>query len=254
MIMLKKLVKYGNSSALVLDKPLLELLNIAEGAVVKIKTDGISLIITPHNANSIQTITPSVVPQETLQDAVKNNLAKHVKNPDDASLYHDEIRKLFIHYGESLKKLNSEDFQKKSRALETQYQNDTLNPSYARELTAVRYHYAPELKDMDKQIQALSQKYAPIDLQMTPEKTDKLGIAMQEFKKIHEKYSDIGMHVSKLQENADYINESVLLAEKYHALKDSIDYIKEYSELIAKYVPEYKTYQDELRQTAELLK
>ncbi|MCH9762788.1 MAG: AbrB/MazE/SpoVT family DNA-binding domain-containing protein [Gammaproteobacteria bacterium] len=45
--MLKKLVKYGNSKALVLDRAILELLNIREGALVKLKTDGKSLTITP---------------------------------------------------------------------------------------------------------------------------------------------------------------------------------------------------------------
>ncbi|MDX2346130.1 MAG: AbrB/MazE/SpoVT family DNA-binding domain-containing protein [Legionella sp.] len=45
--MLKKLVKYGNSKALVLDRAILELLNIKEGALVKLRTDGKSLTITP---------------------------------------------------------------------------------------------------------------------------------------------------------------------------------------------------------------
>jgi len=45
--MLKKLVKYGNSNALILDKAIMELLNMHEGSVVKFRTDGTSLIITP---------------------------------------------------------------------------------------------------------------------------------------------------------------------------------------------------------------
>jgi antitoxin component of MazEF toxin-antitoxin module len=44
--MLKKLVKYGNSTALILDRPILDLLNIPPGAVVKLRTDGKSLVIT----------------------------------------------------------------------------------------------------------------------------------------------------------------------------------------------------------------
>ena len=45
--MIKKLIKYGNSQALVIDKPILKLLNLDEATEVKIKTDGISIIITP---------------------------------------------------------------------------------------------------------------------------------------------------------------------------------------------------------------
>ena len=52
--MLKKLVKYGNSNALVLDKAILELLNIPEGAHVKIKTDGTSLIISLAHVHALE--------------------------------------------------------------------------------------------------------------------------------------------------------------------------------------------------------
>jgi antitoxin component of MazEF toxin-antitoxin module len=74
--MLKKNVKYGNSSALILDKALLELLNIAEGSVVKIKTDGISLIITPQNMLVKETISPTIEIESTLNDALKNSCAQ----------------------------------------------------------------------------------------------------------------------------------------------------------------------------------
>ncbi len=45
--MTKKLVQHGNSFALVIDKPILELLNIDSDTTLEIKTDGINLIITP---------------------------------------------------------------------------------------------------------------------------------------------------------------------------------------------------------------
>lgn len=38
--MVKKLVRHGNSQALIIDKPILELLGIEEGGPVEIKTDG----------------------------------------------------------------------------------------------------------------------------------------------------------------------------------------------------------------------
>ena len=43
--MLKKLVKYGNSNALVLDRSILALLNIGEGSVLKLRIEGDALII-----------------------------------------------------------------------------------------------------------------------------------------------------------------------------------------------------------------
>lgn len=55
-VMLKKLVKYGNSNALVFDKAILELLNIKEGSIVKISTDGKTLTITPQDNESGETV------------------------------------------------------------------------------------------------------------------------------------------------------------------------------------------------------
>jgi|688.fasta_scaffold632034_1 antitoxin component of MazEF toxin-antitoxin module len=45
--MLKKFAKYGNSTCLVIDKGILELLNMNESSMVKLHTDGKSLIVTP---------------------------------------------------------------------------------------------------------------------------------------------------------------------------------------------------------------
>lgn len=45
--MIKKLSKYGNSLAVLIDKPILEILNIDEKTKLKISTDGENIIIKP---------------------------------------------------------------------------------------------------------------------------------------------------------------------------------------------------------------
>jgi antitoxin MazE len=45
--MIKKLSKHGNSLALVIDRPILELLKIDEDTPLDISTDGQSLIVSP---------------------------------------------------------------------------------------------------------------------------------------------------------------------------------------------------------------
>jgi antitoxin component of MazEF toxin-antitoxin module len=45
--MVKKLTKHGNSYALVIDKPILELLNISDQTPLNVTTDGQSLVVTP---------------------------------------------------------------------------------------------------------------------------------------------------------------------------------------------------------------
>jgi len=45
--MIKKLVTHGNSAALIIDKPILQLLKIDEDASFQITTDGRNLILSP---------------------------------------------------------------------------------------------------------------------------------------------------------------------------------------------------------------
>ena len=45
--MIKKLVQHGNSSALIIDKPILELLKIDGDTSLELSTDGSSIIISP---------------------------------------------------------------------------------------------------------------------------------------------------------------------------------------------------------------
>lgn len=49
--MMKKLIQHGNSVALVLDKPILELLNITIETRFEITTDGKNLILSPQVEN-----------------------------------------------------------------------------------------------------------------------------------------------------------------------------------------------------------
>ncbi len=49
----KKLSRYGNSLALIIDKPILELLHINENTVLQISTDGEKITITPQNKQSL---------------------------------------------------------------------------------------------------------------------------------------------------------------------------------------------------------
>jgi len=45
--MIKKLVSHGNSAALIIDKPILELLNVGMDTPLEVTTDGKNLIVSP---------------------------------------------------------------------------------------------------------------------------------------------------------------------------------------------------------------
>ena len=50
--MTKRLVRHGDSAALILDKPILELLNVTMDTPLEITTDGRSLVISPTVSHS----------------------------------------------------------------------------------------------------------------------------------------------------------------------------------------------------------
>src|ERR1700722_5710360 len=78
--MLKKLVRYGNSNALVLDKAILELLNIAEGSVVKISTDGRSIILTPYQEQTSSKVNETVTSNDAILAASVQQTMQKYKN------------------------------------------------------------------------------------------------------------------------------------------------------------------------------
>ena len=47
--MVKKLVQHGNSAALILDKPILDLINLKVDTLLEITTDGKNLLISPQS-------------------------------------------------------------------------------------------------------------------------------------------------------------------------------------------------------------
>lgn len=71
--MKKKLVKYGNSTALVIDKPILQLLSIDETAELEISTDGESLILTPVKVDrkSVRKVSQDQKIQKVFEEIIK---------------------------------------------------------------------------------------------------------------------------------------------------------------------------------------
>ncbi|AEJ18514.1 hypothetical protein [Gracilinema caldarium] len=50
--MIKKLIQHGNSAALVIDKPIMELLNISFDTPFEVTTDGRNLILSPQTVGN----------------------------------------------------------------------------------------------------------------------------------------------------------------------------------------------------------
>lgn len=250
--MLKKLVKYGNSHALVIDKALLELLNIAEGSVVKIKTDGVSLIITPHTPVTQETVVQPFAPQEYMSNALLNHQKTWTKNPEEGQLYMRALMDVMSRYAEPMQKMKSPAFQKALEELDQKFGGNRLNPKYGKAFVTLRNKHIPEFAEMEKEVKELSEKYAIEEGKyLDKENRGIFSLSLVEFKRVHEKYAAVLQQVGQLQENPDYIHEAVLLAEKHNITKNTPEYIEEYTRLVSKYIPEYATYQNELKAIGE---
>ena len=273
MHMLKKLVKYGNSNALILDRAILELLNINEGATLKICTDGKSLIITPQASAESKEIWMEGM--ERLED-LKNSRVAHMKKQAAALKETDPvkyqqmqelmpgtekgeklaqlIKDLMDTYKDDLALLTTESFLHEIDALAEKYHNDKTSPEFAKEYFALRLKHAPNLINFDKEMQELQEKQIQTDpakyermQQWGPDSENGKKLAKL-FKKINEKYkADLDI----LQSEA-FLQEVSLLTEKYKNTT-SPEFMKEFQMLRLKYASNLIYYDKEMREAMDAL-
>lgn len=71
--MIKKLSKYGNSFVVLIDKPILQLLNIDETTELHISTDGNNIIIEPLREDQVK---PGKISDDPKKQAMYEELVK----------------------------------------------------------------------------------------------------------------------------------------------------------------------------------
>lgn len=237
--MLKKLVKYGNSNALVLDKAILELLEIAEGSVVKIKTDGKAIIITAHQANAGQEkITPVVTHNEVLKEASISETLKHYKHLDKTqkNLFATE----FSNYQTQLE--DSITVAEKKLHLITEEHPDTTSDEYQAKINILQSSVTADRQVILQKMADMPTKYDG------PNITKKQMSDMQaDFAEHFKKNTATQMKLANVMNNPEYIHELQLLSEKYAVHNvDSAEYMKATRKVLYKYLPEMRQADEEI--------
>lgn len=74
--MIKKLSAVGNSLGLIIERPILDLLNITKDTALEVKTDGEALIIRPVKLDAKRRIRESTKRMMTAHDGTLRKLAK----------------------------------------------------------------------------------------------------------------------------------------------------------------------------------
>lgn len=247
--MLKKLVKYGNSNALILDKPILELLNIAEGSIVKIKTDGKSIIISPNvRENNESYISPTITFEDSLHEATAQEMAENIYKdlePERKAEKIHSFKEIHKRYITVQKKLNENaGYLQELKALYANYPNDSRNPQLIEKYEQLRNKYAPEITALEKGLSS----QAPLALHSDVPYDDREMKA--QFSDFFKKHSSVMEKLTKLFENVDYQHELILLSERYADNKSSQEYLTALTELKYKYIPEFRKIDEEMQAIA----
>lgn len=169
--MLKKVVKYGNSNAIILDKAILELLNIAEGSMLKIKTDGTSLILTP--VEPITSFKPSMTGEEYLMNVVHEGAkklaeqapkldAQYSVDPVLSAQMQQEVNALRTKYAEDIDSFDAgnPEFYQELESLKEIYQQSNDRKGYMAAFLELRKKYFPRLAGWDAEMMALDERYS----------------------------------------------------------------------------------------------
>lgn len=231
--MLKKIVKYGNSSALVIDKAILELLNIAEGSVVKVSTNGESLIITPYQKKIVEEVHETFTSHDATLIA---NIKESFKGVDESvrEQKEQEIISLFKKKSLLLEKLaENSSYQADVVLLNKDYKlNDALYYSKLQDLFA---KYNPELKQIDEQISNLSLSVADATRE---EMQDMKDSYFSYFKKLFQ--TNYQQEIAQVMNSPEFQHRAQLLAEKFDNDKNSKEYQHEYTQLLYEFYPKMK--------------
>lgn len=256
--MLKKIVKYGNSSAIVLDKAILELLNMHEGSIVKISTDGKSLLLTPHEPTPIEHVSPTVTSQEVFLarsvECLRKNLTEPDKNLNDQELQKvvEGVKKKMTDYADQFVALESDDaYQKEYALLKEKYKDTPI--TLKNEITALQERWAPQLCTMGKKLDASPTTRA--GQEVLKQATDYFGEEAETLQRaymaIHEKYKSARDAFTQLQNNEEYQHENALLTQQQTNPINMEKYIADTMELLCKYIPEWRAYQNEIQKTTK---
>lgn len=184
--MLKKLVKYGNSHALILDRSILALLDINEGAVVRLRIEGDTLIMRAEK--NIKPTDVLISEMESLDEQIssvragsspmmeiaKKNMEDFCKradsDPNSMKLLQEWVpgtekfqklqeayQKIMQKYQEEMKPLSSQEYHKEAQSLNGKYKKNRNSTEFYQELLALRLKFSPGLAKMDKEMQEVTQ-------------------------------------------------------------------------------------------------
>lgn len=181
--MLKKLARYGNSLALVLDKPILELLNIKDDTILKIKTDGTSIIITPQettqktdkiSASSTEVMMSAgqEMKEMVMQGLQTPEAQEAMKNMDTYMRMFAEVHKKYAHVQHAMLAIqHNQNYIHDLEELDQQKLRNTITAQdYLFSVAELAKKYVPELENYQNEIKTITEKIAQNQIKISQQK------------------------------------------------------------------------------------
>jgi hypothetical protein len=230
-----------------LDKAILELLNIEEGAVLKISTDGKSIVLTPQKIAETQHIHETYNSDRAWLDVAAQEMSKRYKISEKSK---KELINLYKKQQDLYLQLDqNSDFREKLSHLQKQFNNKT-SPEFLEAYNALRSKFSPELVTTEKELASFetTHKLETNDSYKSVSLNENQKITMQqEFAATFEKHATAFASYNVFLNNPDYQHEVQLIAEKYKDTKNSAEYMEAIEELQNKYSPETQQLRNELK-------
>ncbi len=250
--MLKKLVRYGNSNALVLDKAILELLNIAEGSVVKISTDGKSIILTPY-----QSVTPIVQETMTSADALRvaqvQESMKVYKNlsEEQKSLFGKELLILTKKHAELMMSLGyHEQLQKKLADARVACAGDQA--AFLEQYKILIAKYVPEIPALQEKMLAIYEECRILSGDQPIQKLQSQHMQMEkDMAEVFAKHKATQTAAGNFMNSSEYQHRAQLITEKYQGNQNSVEFMTEIKQLMYEFCPEMKQLHQDLEVIAQ---
>jgi antitoxin component of MazEF toxin-antitoxin module len=252
--MLKKLVKYGNSNALVLDKPILELLGIEEGSIVRLKTDGTSLIITPHikpiAEPAVENVSAPVDQGEAFMRAsvemgISQNayLYAHLSAEEKKQLIEDSLQNYREMTSATAELTQNPEIYQNYRAEVAQLLASKPDVTYA-ERQEIFYKYSPKMRVAQQKAFELEAKYKIPGFEERMPGSDKYQAMQADFSNLFsnkfKKANNCELTAETLN-SPEYLHEMQLLAESHKAgVLTTEQYAEASRETMYKHLPEMR--------------
>lgn len=236
-----------------LDKPILELLKIEEGAVVRLETDGKALMITPHTPVVNPAVQAPVDQAESYMRAtVEQQVSQytHLTAAEKRQLIAELLQNsLEMFQATRAFEQDSELHQRYRTAVAELLKTQPDAPIAARQ--QLLYQFNPQLLAVQQKAQDICAKYKLPGWENLTIDSAKYQAMQTEFQQLFTEHAKkyqaqyaADQHGASALQSGEYLHEMQLLAESHQAGKlTNEQYIQAGQELLAKYLPEMREMQ-----------